>query len=314
MKNQTLLREFLLLRLTDSTVLLGLQAALFSLVYLVSTLESLTIVLHTVLDRHLHTPMYFFLRHFSFLDLCLISTIAPKSILNSITLSDTISFLGCVCQLFLMVLLTGSEMGLLTAMSYDRYVAICHPLHYEAAMSKGCCVQLMAVSWLSGGALGILYTAGMFSLDFCGPNRIHQFFCDVPALLELTCSEEHAAVSVSVGFSVLYGFSCLVCILVSYVFIFSSVLKIPSRQSQSKAFSTCVPHLVVVGTFLLTGTAAYLKPPSNAPPLPDLLCSLFYTVAPPALNPIIYCLRNRAVQSSLSKVLIKVRRGLIDRY
>ncbi|KFO18777.1 olfactory receptor 14K1 [Fukomys damarensis] len=314
MKNQTHLRGFLLLRLTDSTVLLGLQAALFSLVYLVSTLENLTIVLLTVLDRHLHTPMYFFLRHLSFLDLCFISTTVPKSILNTLTFSDSISFLGCVCQLFLVIMLEGSEVGILTAMSYDRYVAICHPLHYEAAMSKRCCVWLMVVSWLSGVVFGILYSAGTFSLEFCGSNRIHQFFCDVPALLMLTCSEEHAAISVNVGLGVLYGFSCLVCIMVSYVFIFSTVLKMPSREGRSKAFSTCVPHLVVVGTFLLTGAAAYLKPPSNAPPLPDLLCSLFYTVAPPALNPIIYCLRNRDIESALSRVLNKARRALIDRY
>ncbi|XP_010613402.1 olfactory receptor 14K1-like [Fukomys damarensis] len=314
MKNHTFLSGFLLLRLTDSTVLLGLQAALFSLVYLVSTLENLTILLLTVLDCHLHTPMYFFLRHLSFLDLCLISTTVPKYIFNSITLSDSISFLGCVCQLFLVVLLTASEVGILTAMSYDRYVAICHPLHYEAVMSKGCCVQLMAVSWLSGGALGILYSAGTFSLEFCASNRIHQFFCDVPALLELTCSEEHAAIDISVAFGALYGSSCLVCIAVSYIFIFSTVLKMPSREGRSKAFSTCVPHLVVVGTFLLIGTAAYLKPPSNAPPLPDLLCSLFYTVAPPALNPIIYCLRNSDIQSALSKVLRKAGRGPIERY
>ncbi|XP_004875116.1 olfactory receptor 14K1 [Heterocephalus glaber] len=314
MKNQTLLRGFLLLRLTDSTVLLGLQAALFSQVYVVATLENLTVILLTVLDHQLHTPMYFFLRHLSFLDLCLISTTVPKCILNSITLRDSISFFGCVCQLFLIVLLAGSEMGILTAMSYDRYVAICHPLHYEAVMSKGCCVQLMAVSWLSGGALGIFYSAGTFSLEFCGSNRIHQFFCDVPALLELTCSDERVAVSVSLAFGVLYGFSCLVCIIVSYVFIFSTVLKIPSRQSQSKAFSTCVPQLVVVGTFLLTGAAAYLKPSSNAPPLLDVLCSAFYTVAPPAFNPIVYCLRNRDIESALSKVLRNVRRGLREEY
>ncbi|XP_033621631.1 olfactory receptor 14K1-like [Fukomys damarensis] len=226
MKNNTHLWGFLLLRLTDSTVLLGLQAALFSLVYLVSTLENLTIVLLTVLDHHLHIPMYFFLRHLSFLDLCLISTTVPKYILNCITLTDSISFWECVCQLFLVIMLTALEVGILTAMSYDRYIAICHPLHYEAVMSKRCCVRLMAVSWLSGGALGVLYSAGTFSLEFCGSIRIHQFFCDVPALLELTCSQDHAAVSVSVGLGVLYGFSCFVCILVSYVFIFSTVLKI----------------------------------------------------------------------------------------
>ncbi|KFO34660.1 Olfactory receptor 14K1 [Fukomys damarensis] len=288
-------------------VLLGLQAALFSLVYLLSTLENLTIVLLTVLDRHLHTPMYFFLRHLSFLDLCLVSTTLPKSILNSITLSDSISFLGCVCQLFLMVLLPESEVGILTAMSYDRYVAICHPLHYEAVMNKRFCVRLMALSWLSGGALGTLYSAETFFLNFCGSNRIHQFFCDVPAILEVSCSEEHAAMNVGVALGVLSSFSCLVCILVSYVFIFSTVLKMPSRESRSKSFSTCVPHLMVVGTFVLTGIAAYLKPTSSEPNLLDLVCSMMYSVTPPFLNPIIYCLRNRDIQSALRKFLRKAK-------
>ncbi|EHB02751.1 Olfactory receptor 14K1 [Heterocephalus glaber] len=229
-------------------MLLGLQAAFFFLIYLVTMLKNMTFLLLTVLDCHLYTPMYFFLSHLSFLDLCLISTTVSKSILNSIALSNSISFMGCVCQLFLVVLLAGSEVGILTSMSYDHYVAICHPLYYEAIKNKGCCVQLMAVSWLSGGALGILYSAETFSLEFCGSNRIHQFFCDVPALPELTCSEKHAAINVSVALGILYAFSCLVCIVVSYVFIFSTVLRIPSRQSRSKAFSNFMPHLVVVST------------------------------------------------------------------
>ncbi|XP_010643767.1 olfactory receptor 14K1, partial [Fukomys damarensis] len=207
----------------------------------------------------------------------------------------------------LMVLLPESEVGILTAMSYDRYVAICHPLHYGAVMSKRFCVLLMAVSWLSGGALGILFSAAMLSLEFCGSNRIHQFFCDVPAILEVSCPEEHAAINVSVALGVLYSLSCLVSILVSYVFIFSSVLKMPSRESRSKAFSTCVPHLMVVGSFFLTGIADYVKPTSNEPALIDLLFSIIYSVTPPFFNPIIYCLRNRDIQSALNKFLRKVK-------
>ncbi|XP_004648351.1 olfactory receptor 14K1-like [Octodon degus] len=311
-RNQTLLRGFLLLRLTDSRALLGLQAALLSLAYLVATLENLTTVLLTVLDYRLHTPMYYFLRHLSYLDLCLISTTVPKSIVNSVTMNNSISFMGCMCQVFLVVLSAGSEVGILTAMSYDRYVAICQPLHYEAVMSKRCCVHLVAVSWLSGLFFGILYSAGTFSLDFCGSKRINQFFCDVPSLLKLSCSEEHAAINGSLVLGVFYGFSCLVCIVVSYVFIFSTVMKIPSRQSWSKAFSTCTPHLVVVLTFLLTATVVYLKPASDASPILDLLCSVFYSAVPPTLNPIIYCLKNRDFQSALSNLLRKARHELME--
>ncbi|KAM9729839.1 olfactory receptor 14K1-like [Dama dama] len=298
--NQTLTMEFMLVRFTENQMLLRLQAGLFSLIYLVFLLENLIIIFLTILDQHLHTPMYFFLRHLSFLDLCLISTTVPKFIFNCITFTESISYLECVLQLFLVALMAGSETGILTVMSYDRYVAICHPLHYEAVMSKRTCVQLMAVSWFNGGSLGILYSTGTFSLNFCGSNKIHQFFCDVPALLKLTCSQEHATITVSVAIGVCYAFSCLVCIAVSYVYIFSTVLKIRTRVNQSKAFATCLPHLVVVSAFLLTGVVAYLKPPSNSPLL-DLLVSVFYSVVSPTLNPVIYCLKNKDIKSALVK-------------
>ncbi|XP_004482800.1 olfactory receptor 14K1-like [Dasypus novemcinctus] len=314
MANQTITAEFLLTRFTENWMLLRLLAVLFLLIYLTAMLENFLIILLTVLDQHLHTPMYFFLRHLSFLDLCLITTTVPQSILNSITFTTSISFLGCVLQLFLVVLLAGSEIGILTVMSYDRYVAICRPLHYEAIMTKVVCVQMMTVSWLNGSVLGILYSAGTFSLNFCGSNKINQFFCDVPALLRVTCSEEHATINISVAIGVCYAFSCLVCIVVSYVHIFSTVLKIPSRQSQSKAFSTCLPHLFVVSTFLVTGAIAYLKPNSDAPSSLELLISVFYSVAPPTLNPVIYCLRNKDIKLALGKFLRNFRsRGLMER-
>ncbi|XP_037698397.1 olfactory receptor 14K1-like [Choloepus didactylus] len=299
--------EFLLTRFTENWMLLRLLAVLLLLFYLVAMLENFLILLLTVLDQNLHMPMYFFLRHLSFLDLCLISATVPKSIHSSLTFTDSISCLGCVLQLFLVVLLAGSETGILTVMSYDRCIAICRPLHHEAVMTKRVCVQIMTVSWFSGGVLGILYSVGTFSLNFCGSNKIHQFFCDVPALLKLTCSAEHATINISVAIGVCYAFSCLVCIVVSYVFIFSTVLNIPSRQSQSKVFSTCLPHLIVVSTFLVTGAIAYLKPASDVPSSADLLVSVFYSLAPPTLNPIIYCLRNKVIKSSLGKVLWNFR-------
>ncbi|XP_007538057.2 olfactory receptor 14K1-like [Erinaceus europaeus] len=312
--NHTLVMEFVLVSFNWSLVLLKLHTLLFTLIYLVALMENSAIILLTLLDQRLHTPMYFFLRHLSFLDLCLISATLPKSILNSLTLKDSISFLGCAVQLFVVILMDGSEIGILTAMSCDRYVAICRPLHYETIMSRGVCIQLLVISWVSGGALGILYSAGTFSLTFCGSNKIHQFFCDVPALLKLTCSNEHMTINISVTIGVCYAFACLICIVVSYVYIFSTVLKIPSRQSQSKAFSTCLPHLLVVSTFLLTGAFAYLKPSSDVPSILDILVSVFYSVIPPTLNPVIYCLRNKDIKLALSKVLGNVRRnGLMKR-
>ncbi|XP_013850061.1 olfactory receptor 14K1-like [Sus scrofa] len=305
--NQTLILEFVLVIFTESQTLLRLYAVLFSLIYLMAMLENLIIIFLTILDQHLHTSMYFFLRHLSFLDLCLISATVPKFILNYITITDSISFFGCVSQLFLVVLMTGSEIGILTVMSYDRYVAICRPLHYEAVMSKGACVWFMTVSWFNGGALGILYSIGTFSLNFCGSNKIHQFFCEVPALFKLTCSQEHTTLTISVATGVCYAFLCLVCIVVSYMCIFSTVLKIPNRANQSKAFSTCMPHLIVVSVFLLTGAVAYLKAASNETSLVDLLVSVFYSVVPPTLNPVIYCLRNKDIKSALGRLLWKVK-------
>ncbi|XP_058141016.1 olfactory receptor 14K1-like [Dasypus novemcinctus] len=307
MTNHTVVMDFLLARFTENQMLSQLLAVLFLLIYLGALLENFLIIILTILDQHLHIPMYFFLRHLSFLDLCLISTTVPKSIYNSIAFTDSISFLGCVLQLFLVLLLSGTEVGILTAMSYDRYVAICCPLYYEIVMTKGVCVQMIAVSWLNGGVFGILYSAGTFSLNFCGPNKINQFFCDVPALLKLTCSEEHATINISVAIGVCYAFSCLVCIAVSYVYIFSAVLKIPSRESKSKAFSTCMPHLFVVSAFLVAGAVAYLKPASDEPSSLDMLGSVLYSVAPPTLNPVIYCLKNKDIKSALSKVLWNVR-------
>lgn len=301
--NDTPVMEFSLVRWADSQVLSRLLAVFFLLLYLMATWENIIVIFLTILDHHLHTPMYFFLRHLSFLDLCLISATVPKSVLNSVTFRDSISFLGCAVQLFLVVLMAGSEIGILTVMSYDRYVAICRPLHYEAVMSKRTSVLLTAVSWLNGGAFGILYLTGTFSLKFCGSNKIQQFFCDVPALLKLTCSEQHVTINVSVAIGVCYAFSCSVCIVVSYVYILSTVLKIPTRQKQSKAFSTCLPHLIVVSVFVLTGTVAYLKPASDKPSLLDVLVSIFYSVVPPTLNPMIYCLRNKDIKAALGKVL-----------
>ncbi|XP_037356788.1 olfactory receptor 14K1-like [Talpa occidentalis] len=301
--NSSGLPDFLLARFTESHALLRLQALLLTLLYLVAALENAAVALLTLLDRRLRTPMYFFLRHLALLDLGLISTTIPKAAVNALTLSDSISFLGCAFQLFLVILLDGCEVGLLTAMSYDRYVAICRPLHYEVLMSRGTCLRLLAGSWLGGGAVGVLYSAGTFSLSFCGSRTVHQFFCDVPALLKLTCARERTAISVGVAVGVCYGFSCFLCILISYARIFAAVLQVPAGQKRARAYSTCLPHLAVVVAFFLTGSAAYLKPVSDQPSLLDLLLSMFYSVVPPTLNPVIYCLRNKDIQAALGRVV-----------
>ncbi|XP_038599098.1 olfactory receptor 14K1-like, partial [Tachyglossus aculeatus] len=235
-------------------------------------------------------PMYFFLKNLSFIDLCFISTTVPKSIVNSLTSDSSISFLGCVSQLFLLILFATSEFYVLTAMSYDRYAAICSPLLYELIMNKTACMRIAAASWLSGGLFGVLLSASTFSLTFCGSNAVQQFFCDVPPLVQISCSEVHIAIDMSVAAGFFLDAVCFIYIILSYIFIFSAVLRMPSSEGRTKAFSTCLPHLIVIIIFVFTGAFAYLKPPADSPSALDLLVSMFYTVVPPTVNPLIYSL------------------------
>ncbi|XP_038599154.1 olfactory receptor 14A16-like, partial [Tachyglossus aculeatus] len=303
MTNISTVTEFLLLGFSDIRELQLLHATLFLLVYLVALLGNLLIIVVTTLDQCLHTPMYFFLKILSFIDLCYISTTVPKSIVNSLSSDSSISFLGCVSQLFLVVLLAASELFVLTAMSYDRYAAICSPLRYVLIMNKTACMCLAAVSWLSGGLLAILFSASTFSLTFCGSNSVQQFFCDIPPLLKISCSEVHIATDMSVAAGFFLDAVCFICITLSYVFIFSAVLRMPSTEGRTKAFSICLPHLSVIIIFLCTAAFAYLKPPSDSPSALDLLVPMFYTVVPPTVNPLIYSLSNRELKDALGRIL-----------
>uniref|UniRef100_A0A5F8GR78 Olfactory receptor n=1 Tax=Monodelphis domestica TaxID=13616 RepID=A0A5F8GR78_MONDO len=303
MANLTLVTGFLLLGFAKSWELQVLHAILFLLIYLMSLMGNLVIFTLISLDEHLHSPMYFFLKNLSFLDLCLISTTLPKSITNSLSNSRSISFMGCVLQFFLVILFSGSELFLLSVMSYDRYVAICQPLHYEVIMTRGLCVKMAAVSWFFGIVFGTLYSATTFTLPFCHSKEIHQFFCDVPSLLRLSCSDVHIGVDVTMAIAAAIGILCFISITISYGPIFSTVLKIPTTEGRSKAFSTCIPHLTVLMVFITTAVIVYLKPPQQSDSILDLLLSMFYAVVPPTLNPVIYSLRNKDMKTSLRKLI-----------
>ncbi|XP_036624194.1 olfactory receptor 14A16-like [Trichosurus vulpecula] len=303
MSNLTIVTEFLLMGFSKNWELQVLHAMLFFLIYVVALTGNLLIFTLISLNRHLHTPMYFFLKNLSILDLCLISVTVPKSIVNSLSNNCSISYLGCVLQLFLVVVFAGSEISLLTVMSYDRYIAICQPLHYETIMIKESCVRMALASWFSGGVVGAMYSASTFSLPFCGQKEIHQFFCDVPYLLRISCSENHIAVYVSVAIGLALGIFCCISIIISYGHIFSTVLKIPATEGRSKAFSTSLPHLIAFMIVIITGAMAYLKPPSDSDSVLGLLLSLFYTVVPPTLNPVIYSLRNKDMKTALRKLI-----------
>ncbi|XP_074046115.1 olfactory receptor 14A2-like [Macrotis lagotis] len=303
MSNLTIVTEFFLKSFSNSWKLQLLHATLFLMIYLMALIGNVLIFTLVSLDRNLHTPMYFFLKNLSFLDLCYISVTVPKSIVNSLSHSCSISFLGCALQVFLVVLFAAAEISLLTVMSYDRYVAICQPLHYETIMIKKSCVRMTAASWFSGGIIGAMYSATTLSLPFCGSKEIHQFFCDVPSLLKISCSEKHIAVYVSFAFGACLGIFCCTSIIMSYGHIFSTVLKIPTTKARSKAFSTCLPHLIVFMVFIITGTMDYLKPPFNSDSNLDLWLSMLYALLPPTLNPVIYSLRNRDMKISMKKFI-----------
>ncbi|KAG8504460.1 putative olfactory receptor 14L1 [Galemys pyrenaicus] len=306
MANLTMsITEFVLMGFTDIWEQQVLHAMLFLLIYLTALVGNFLIVLLTTLDEHLHSPMHFFLRTLSLLDVCFISVTVPKSIIQSLTQNSAISFMGCVAQVFFVVLFACTELALLTVMSYDRYVAICRPLHYQLIMSKGACEQMVAASWLSGVTSGFLNTSVTFSLPFCKSNFVHQFFCEIPSLLKLSCSEKYLAEIGAIIVTTSLGIVCFISILISYIHIFSTVLRIPSVEGRSKAFSTCIPHLVVVTIFLNTGSIAYLKPVSEAPSVWNLMVSVFYTVVPPTLSPIIYSLKNKDMKAAFWKMLRK---------
>ncbi|XP_067386482.1 olfactory receptor 14A16-like [Emydura macquarii macquarii] len=301
MSNRTTMTEFLLLGFSDVRELQILHFVVFLVLYLASLVGNLLIVTAIALDHRLHTPMYFFLMNLSILDLGSVSVTIPKSMVNSLMNTRSISYSGCVAQVFFFFFFVSANLALLTIMAYDRYVAICQPLHYEMVMNRGACVQMAAGAWISGILISALHTGNTFTISFCAGNTVDQFFCEIPQLLKLACSDSYLSEVGVIVFGVCFALSCFVFITMSYVQIFRAVLRIPSEQGRHKAFSTCLPHLTVVSLFLCTATFAYLKPSSSSASRPDLLVAVLYSVLPPMMNPIIYSMRNKEINGALSK-------------
>ncbi|XP_067392506.1 olfactory receptor 14A16-like [Emydura macquarii macquarii] len=301
MSNRTTMTEFLLLGFSDIWELQILHFVVFLVLYLASLMGNLLIITALALDHRLHTPMYFFLMNLSILDLGSISVTIPKSMVNSLMNTTSISYSGCVAQVFFFSFFASASFALLTIMAYDQYVAICQPLHYEMVMNRGACVQMAASAWISGILNSALHTGNTFTISFCGGNTVDQFFCEVPQLLKLACSDSYLSEVGVIVFGLCLAFSCFVFITMSYVQIFRAVLKIPSELGRHKAFSTCLPHLIVVTLFLCTATFAYLKPTSGSASGLDLLVAVLYSVLPPMMNPIIYSMRNKEIYGAVSK-------------
>ncbi|KAM9367136.1 olfactory receptor 14J1-like [Phaethornis superciliosus] len=303
MSNSSSIRQFLLLAFADRRELQLLHFWLFLGISLAALLGNGLIITTIACDHHLHTPMYFFLLNLSLLDLGSISTTLPKAMANSLWNNTDISYMGCAAQLFFFVFFIASEFSLLTIMCYDRYVAICKPLHYGTLLGSRACVHMAAAAWGTGFLTALLHTANTFSLPLCQGNALDQFFCEIPQILKLSCSHSYLKELGLIVATACLVFGCFVFIVVSYVEIFRAVLRIPSEQGRHKAFSTCLPHLAVLSLFISTGIFAYLKPPSISSPSLDLVVSFLYSVVPPAVNPLIYSMRNQELKGAVWKLM-----------
>ncbi|XP_046319900.1 olfactory receptor 5W2-like [Marmota monax] len=301
-ENCSSLNEFIFLGITSNADLKVTLFSIFLLIYLISLLGNLGMIFLIRVDPQLHTPMYFFLSHLSFCDLCYSTAIGPKMLVDIFTKNKSMSFLGCALQFLIFCTFADSECVLLAVMAFDRYKAISNPLLYTFNMSGRVCYLLMAGVYFIGLADALIHTTLAFHLCFCGSNEINHFFCDLPPLFLLSCSDTQ--VNELVLFTI-FGFielSTISVVLVSYGYIISSVLKIHSAEGRLKAFSTCASHFTAVAIFQGAVFFIYFQPSSSYSLDQDKMTSLFYILVIPMLNPLIYSLRNKGVKEALQKL------------
>ncbi|XP_001496156.4 olfactory receptor 5V1 [Equus caballus] len=302
MNNQTEVTEFIFLGFSNHPKLQGLLFLIFLVIYPTTLLGNTLIIMATRIGPALHTPMYYFLSNLSFLDVCYTSTTIPVLLMNFFLEKKTISYEGCLSQIFFLVTCAGTEGVLLAAMAYDRYLAICHPCQYSVLMSVKVCAFLVTGSWLCGLVNSVTHTVLAATLTLCGPNQISHFLCDIPLLLKLSCSDTSLNESVLHVASATIGLSPCLFTAVSYILIISTILRIPSAQGRSKAFSTCASHLTVVVVFYGMANFNYDRPREGYNLDVDILVSVLFCFMTPMLNPIIYSLRNKEVKGALRKL------------
>ncbi|XP_021024092.1 olfactory receptor 13A1-like [Mus caroli] len=300
--NSTTVVEFLLQGLSEDPGLQALFLAFFLLLYIMALAGNTLIIIAISLNPRLHTPMYFFLANLALLDIVCTSTVLPKLLEGLVGKSSHISYMGCMTQVFFLIGVLGAELLLLTAMAYDRYVAICRPLHYNTLMSWSICVLLAGFVWVIGIANTSVHVGLLVRLNFCGPNQIRHFLCEVPTLLLLSCSPTTLNNIMLVIADAYFGVVNFLLTMISYSFIISSILRIRSAEGKKRAFSTCSAHLVVVTLYYSTIIYTYLQPGSGSSFQNSKVVTLLYTAVSPTLNPIIYSLRNRDVKVALKRL------------
>lgn len=294
--NSSSVTTFILLGFADLPELQALLFVTFLGIYLVTLAWNLALILLIRSDIRLHTPMYFFLSNLSFIDICYSSAVAPKMLIGFFQEQKTISFLGCAVQFFFFVGLGLTECFLLTAMAYDRYAAISKPLLYTAIMSQGLCTRMVVGAYIGGFLSSLIQASSIFRLQFCGPNIINHFFCDLPPILALSCSDTFLSQLVNFLVVVTAGGTSFLILLLSYSYIVAAVLKIRSAEGRRKAFNTCASHLMVVTLMFGSALFMYLRPSSSYSLSRDKMVSVFYSLVIPMLNPLIYSLRNKEIK------------------
>ncbi|XP_036745988.2 olfactory receptor 8S1-like [Manis pentadactyla] len=301
--NHSTITEFILLGLSADPHVQSLLFVLFLVIYLLTLMGNLTMLLVIRTDSHLHTPMYFFLSHLSFLDLCYSSATVPKLLENLLSLKKTISVGGCLAQVFFVFDTGGTEACLLTVMAYDRYVAICHPLFYAQVMSKQICMRLVCSSWILSFLDAFINILPAMNLDFCKDQSIPHYSCELPSLFPLSCSDVSTSFIILLCSSLLHGLGTFFLIVFSYALIVSTILSMSSSSGRGKAFSTCSSHLTAVLLFYGSFFIRYLMPTSGSPL--ELITSVQYSVVTPLLNPLIYSLKNNEVKAAVRRTFRK---------
>ncbi|XP_037696791.1 olfactory receptor 5AN1-like [Choloepus didactylus] len=305
--NITEITHFILLGFSDFPRILAVLFVIFLLIYITTVTWNLCLIILIRMDSHLHTPMYFFLSNLSFIDICYVTSTVPKMLSNFFQKQQTITYWGCIVQYFIFSTTGLSDSCLLTAMAYDRYAAICKPLLYSSIMSPSLCGQMALGTYMAGifGSLSQLYA--LLQLHFCGPNVINHFFCDMPQLLNLSCTDTFFVKVILAILTVTYGIANAVIIMLSYGYIVISIMKITSAKGRSKAFNTCASHMTTVSLFYTSVVYVYLSSSSGGSSSLDRFASVFYNVFIPMLNPVIYSLRNREIKDALMR--LKKKRG-----